>query len=136
MKTPIDDLSTPVVHPGLKTKLLIDLCAQVAGIALVIFLMATSQDDYLSAFMTFYFGIGSYQFISSLVQLYFQKKTHALYRIYYIQLCIHLVFFLSAFTPAGLIGLFALLYLSPVTALYYFIVTIVTYNETRAYAKQ
>jgi hypothetical protein len=136
MENPLDDLSAPVVHPGLRKKLLIDIIAQVSGIVLVILLFMTNVGDYTPAFVAFYFGVGTYQLISSLVHFFFQKKPSPLYRMYYIQLCVHLFFFLGIFSFLGILGALALLYLSPITALYYFIITIITYNEVRPYAKQ
>lgn len=136
MENPIDDLSLPVNHPGLRTKLLVDIIVQITGIAFVIFLPATSNGDYTSAFMAFYFGIGAYQLISSLLHFFFQKKPNPLYRIYYVQLFVHLFFLISSFIFLGVLGLLALVFLSPLTALYYFVITIITYNDTRPYAQQ
>lgn len=127
--------NTPQIHhPGLKRKLLIDIRAQSALFAIValycLLLLVMNEDDFIGPAMLFYFGVGAYQLVSSLVHLAYRQKT-SLYRAYYIQLFIHLFVFLSAFMGGGILSLMLLLCLTPITAIYYYVITLLSYNHNK-----
>jgi len=128
METILDDLKEQTIPSGARGKLLADICVQSFILLLTLYFMAT--DQWVPAFISFYIGIGIYQVFSSLVQLALHKP-NVLYRIYYIQLFVYalLVFYTFAFDNG--ITTKAIFYLSPFTALYYFIITIITFNQAK-----
>lgn len=127
MENLLDQQTRPPVNlKFLEGKLKVDLAMQI--IALAGTLISMALQEFATAFCFFYLGIGMYQLISSLVHLA-AEKNNPLYKAYYIQLIIHGIFFLGMFTSIGIFTAYLLLFLSPVSGIYYFVITILNYNH-------
>ncbi|HLP10848.1 MAG TPA: hypothetical protein VK177_02890 [Flavobacteriales bacterium] len=111
----------------LKFKLWFDALAQIIILGIFFFNFGFGQSG--TAFCTFYFVLGGYQLLSSILHLTFEKA-FAHRRNYYIQLLIHggaWALIAIGFTfnaPPLMFPLFIELLLAPATAIYYFVITI------------
>jgi hypothetical protein len=100
---------------------------------LIIFYSLVQEEGYI-AFCLFYFGLGGYQLLSSIIHLSipgtFQKRKY-----YYIQLISYVGMFLLVglglifpFAEGCLVCLLLLLLLTPFSAVYYFIISLNDYQ--------
>lgn len=123
----------------LKGKLYTDLFAQISILGIFFFNLGFGGSGW--AFCTFYFVLGGYQLLSSLVHLAIPNACKNR-KGYYIQLIVHVFVWLGIFLALkiggvfafGFIGLYIELLLSPLTAIYYFIVTIQDFQALPKYA--
>jgi hypothetical protein len=113
----------------LKIKLYIDLYVQIGILGVFFYVWGFGSGD--KAAGVFYFILGGYQLASSLVHL-LTPNAFKNRKGYYVQLLIHgfiwANIFLSivaesVFAP-GMMGLYVELFFSPLTAIYYFVITI------------
>lgn len=104
-----------------KQLLTVDLYVQIL-IILVSGVLAFA--DVFAGMCGIYFVLGGYQLISSLIHLVF-KPISGIRKAYYPQLCIHLIVLGFSISIGLLVVLYAELFLTAITALYYITVTIV-----------
>jgi hypothetical protein len=114
-------------------KLFIDVWIHPVAFIFILFSLMRNEGD--TAFCLFYFGIGGYQFLSAMIHLSipnaFEKR-----KAYYFQLLLYLFMFVLIavgfalpYFNLFLILLFFLLILTPLTAVYYFIISIRDHTE-------
>ncbi|HYG53306.1 MAG TPA: hypothetical protein VD905_20550 [Flavobacteriales bacterium] len=125
---PMEDVKN---KQGEQAKLKVDVIVQTTILAVAAITLVA--DGF--GIMVFYFGIGAYQLISSLVHL--QYKNHSFGRkAYWPQLFIHILTFASlAVVEEPIQVLFLMLFTTGFTAIYYYVLTLVEYADSKRFKR-
>lgn len=134
MKNLLDNNTELDLKKPIKTKLLVDIVAQTILLTLTAIIATTvwamQWNDYSWAAGIFYFGLGGYQLITSLVHLAYRSPS-TLFKLYYIQLVVYVFLFMALFGAGSLMCGYILLFVTPLSAIYYLTITIVSYNHAK-----
>lgn len=111
----------------LKVHLTVDLWAQIVLFAICLSFLAIQE--YETAAGCFYFGVGGYQFVTSMVHLRNRSQWSGIRRAYYPQLIVHACLLIGGIAAFMIPVLFVELFATPLTAIYLLVITIIEYAQ-------